>query len=196
MMTLAAFIDAYIADRTDAKPRTIINLKAARKELVGFFGADRALRDISDGDADDFSRYLLRPREGSDAKRKALGQNTARRVCGRAKQFFRAAIRKRLVQSNPFADLKTHVQGNAQRDFYVTRDAAQKILEKCPDIEWKLIFALSRFGGLRCPSETLSLTWNDIDFEKGRMLARSPKTAHHEARKCDSSRCSPNWPRC
>jgi hypothetical protein len=154
-MTLAAFIDSYIADRTDAKPRTIINLKAARKELLAFFGDDKPLRDITDGDADEFWRYLLRERADGLSKRKALGLNTARRVCGRAKQFFRAAIRKRMVHSNPFADIKSHVQGNAQRDFFVTRDVAQKILDKCPDTQWKLIFALSRYGGLRCPSETL-----------------------------------------
>lgn len=42
---------------------------------------------------------------------------------------------------------------------------------------WRLIFALSRFGGLRCPSEHLALTWDCIDWEKDRI--RSPKTEHH-----------------
>jgi hypothetical protein len=73
----------------------------------------------------------------------------------------------------------------------VREDVAQKILEKCPDTEWKLIFALSRFGGLRCPSETLSLRWNDIDFEKGRMRVHSPKTEHHEGKE---SRLVPLFP--
>jgi hypothetical protein len=36
-----------------------------------------------------------------------------------------------------------------------------KVLEACPNAEWRLIFALSRFGGLRCPSEHLVLTWAD-----------------------------------
>ncbi len=45
--------------------------------------------------------------------------------------------------------------------------------------EWRLIFALSRFGGLRCPSEHLAIGCGDIDFEARRMTVRSPKTAHH-----------------
>jgi len=181
-MTLGAFVDAYIADRTDAKPRTIINLKQARKDLLDFFGAEKALRDITEGDADEFWRHLLR---------RGLADNTARRICGRAKQFFRAAMRKRMVQSNPFADLKSHVHGNPDRDFFITLDMAVKVLAACPDTEWKLIFALSRFGGLRCPSETLALKWADVDWERGRIRVPSPKTEQHEGK---GSRIMPMFP--
>ncbi len=54
-----------------------------------------------------------------------------------------------------------------------------KVIEACPDAEWRLIFALSRYGGLRCPSEHLSLQWGEVDWERGRMRVRSPKTEHH-----------------
>ncbi len=30
--------------------------------------------------------------------------------------------------------------------------------------QWRLIFALSRYGGLRCPSEHLALRWGHIDI--------------------------------
>ena len=50
------------------------------------------------------------------------------------------------------------------------------MLDACPDNEWRLIFALSRFGGLRCPSETLELRWSDIDWERGRIVIRESKT--------------------
>ncbi|TWT35829.1 Phage integrase family protein [Posidoniimonas corsicana] len=53
------------------------------------------------------------------------------------------------------------------------------MLKACPDVEWKLIFALSRFGGLRCPSEHLALKWGHIDWEHHRITVPSPKTAHH-----------------
>jgi integrase len=52
-------------------------------------------------------------------------------------------------------------------------------MDQCPDAEWRLIVALGRFGGLRCPSEHLALRWGDIDFERGRIHFRSPKTEHH-----------------
>ena len=38
---------------------------------------------------------------------------------------------------------------------------------------------LCRIGGLRCPSEHLSLTWGDVDWEQNRITIRSPKTEHH-----------------
>ncbi|HJN07073.1 MAG TPA: tyrosine-type recombinase/integrase [Pirellulaceae bacterium] len=42
-----------------------------------------------------------------------------------------------------------------------------------------MIIALSRYGGLRCPSEHLSLTLDDVDWERGRVHITSPKTARH-----------------
>jgi integrase len=53
------------------------------------------------------------------------------------------------------------------------------MIDACPDAQWRLIVALSRYGGLRCPSEHLALTRDDIDWERGRMTVRSPKTEHH-----------------
>jgi hypothetical protein len=52
----------------------------------------------------------------------------------------------------------------------------------CPDNQWKLLFALSRYGGFRCPSEHLALCLGDVDFEAGRITAHSPKTEHHEGK--------------
>jgi len=176
-ITLAAFIDGHIADRTDAKPRTIINLKQARADLVKFFGAAKPLREITEGDADELWRWMVRDEKAGG---RGLGPNTARRVIGRSKQFFRVAIRKRLVSADPFAGVKSKVQGNTDREFFVTRDMAQKVIDQCPDAEWRLIFALSRYGGLRCPSEHLGLKWTDVDWENNRLTVHSPKTEHHE----------------
>src|SRR5262245_44379727 len=172
--TLGALIDGYIAGRrADAKPRTLINLDQARKRLVTFFGADKPIRDITEADAEEFYRSQLAA---------GLAVNTVRRTCGRAKQFLRYAIRKRLIPSNPFADLKTTVGSNPERQFFVTVDAARKVLDACPDAEWRLIFSLCRWGGLRCPSEVLSLRWGDVDWERSRFTVRSAKTEHHEGK--------------
>jgi integrase len=47
---------------------------------------------------------------------------------------------------------------------------------------WQVILGLSRYGGLRTPSETLSLRWEDIDRELNRMNIPEPKVEHHEGR--------------
>lgn len=179
------FIDEYLASRTDIKPRTRINLLQVRKNLVAYFGKDKPLADITPGETDEW-RIWMRTRE------KPLGDNTIRRHCGRAKQLFRAALRKRIIAENPFADMQDcTVKANRSREAFITLEMASKVLAACPDNEWKLIFALARFGGLRTPSETLLLRWADVDWERGRLLIRSPKTEHHEGK---DSRLVPIFP--
>ena len=55
-------------------------------------------------------------------------------------------------------------------------------MEGCPDAEWRPIFALARFGGLQCPSETLPLKWSHINWENNSILVPSPKTEHSEGK--------------
>ena len=50
------------------------------------------------------------------------------------------------------------------------------MLDACPDADWRVIFALARFGGLRCPSEVLNLKWTDVDWAEGRLRIDSTKT--------------------
>ncbi len=73
-------------------------------------------------------------------------------------------------------------QSNSSRFYFVTREMAEKVLAACPDNQRQLIFALSRYGGLRCPSEHLALRWCDVDLPGGRMTVHSPKTEHHEGK--------------
>ena len=61
----------------------------------------------------------------------------------------------------------------------MTPDEIERVLDSCPSLQWRLLFALARFAGLRTPSETHGLTWADIDWERGRMRVRSPKTERH-----------------
>ncbi len=180
--TLAAFLQAYIAGRTDLKPRTVIKFGATRHYLFEFLGADRQLNTITAGDADDWRVFLLG---------KGMSENTVRKHVQIAKQFFTSAVRRTLIDSNPFADLKSTVRANPEKFHFVSRKDADAIFTACPDSQWKLIFALSRYGGLRCPSEHLELRWSDIDWERGRITVRSPKTEHHEGK---ASRVIPLFP--
>ena len=66
-----------------------------------------------------------------------------------------------------------------------------KLLDACPNHHWKVIVALARYGGLRCPSEVLSLRWQDIDWDAGRIVVQSPKTEHHAGK---ASRVIPLFP--
>ena len=111
-----------------------------------------------------------------------LSENTSRRAIGRARQFFRAALKRQFVSANPFDGIAASVKANPERFHVVSRDVAVRVLDAYPDAEWRLIFALARFGGLRCPSEILALTWDDVNWEQGRMSITSSKTEHYEGK--------------
>jgi integrase len=61
------------------------------------------------------------------------------------------------------------------------REVVDKLMKKANPV-WQVILGLSRYGGLRTPSETLSLRWDDIDWEMNRMSIPEPKVEHHEGR--------------
>ena len=102
-----------------------------------------------------------------------------------------AALQRTVKGLHIFADVKAPSQVNEARKYFVPLEDSQKVLDACPDAEWRLIFALSRFGGLRCPSEHLSLRLDDIDWGRARMHIHSPKKEHLD---CGGDRWVPIFP--
>ncbi len=64
---------------------------------------------------------------------------------------------------------------NRDRDHFVTPEAAANVLNACPDHDWRLAFALARYGGMRV-CELLAVTWSDILWDENRIRIDSPKT--------------------
>lgn len=172
--SLGEFLDAYVQGRTDVKPGTLANIKVARRWLEKYFGNDRDMVTITPGDADAYRVWLCT--NGKQA------ENTIRRLCSRARQFFRAALRQRLITENPFGDMKKLAVGASpeRRIKIIDRAKSERVLRACPDAEWRVIFALARFGGLRCPSELVPLRWSHVDWVGGKVTVTCVKTEHHE----------------
>lgn len=182
--TLGPFVTAYFSGRANLKPNTKRNYATNCKLLIQHFGEGRLLTEISPGDADDWRESLLL----------RFSAATVSREVKRARQFFRAAVRKRLIDENPFVDLASPAQTNSSREYFGTAADVAKVLDACPDTQWRLIVALSRFGGLRCPSEHLALKGGDIDWERGRMTPRPNTTRAANRGSFRSSRnCCPIW---
>jgi hypothetical protein len=57
-MNLGEFIDSYIAGRADVKKSTSTNFGIAKARVVEFFGANRSLGSITEGDADAWLVHL------------------------------------------------------------------------------------------------------------------------------------------
>lgn len=199
---LGSFLDGYIGKRiADTKGATRTVYRRTRNHLVNYFGESKALAAITAGDASDFRRYLIglkRIPKGTRVKDEStlpsrLSENTIRRTCGFARQFFSDAVDRNLIEENPFdsKSIPVAVRGNAKRSYFITAADAQKVLDACPDAQTRLVFALARYGGLRTPSETLALSWSDVDWTAGKMIVQSPKTEHHEGKE---SRVVPIFP--
>lgn len=173
--TLSRFLETYIDGRDDVKPNTVIAYNRTRRQLVEFFGRSRKIDTIHEGDADDFKQWLLRKSAVASASRDIV----------RSRQFFKAAMRRRLIAANPFADVKAGSQTNASRKHFVPREDIDAVIAACPDNDWRLIFAFARYAGLRIPSELDTLRWADINWERGRFVVHVAKKAHipgHETR--------------
>jgi integrase len=95
------------------------------------------------------------------------------------------------VERNPFESVPTHTKGNASRQRFISDEDARKVLDKLPSPEWRLLFALARWGGLRVPSEPAAMTWADVDWQDRRLVVHASKTEHHEGHE---SRVIPLFP--
>jgi len=167
---VTAFVRSYIDGRADVKPNTRRNFEQAFKAVQTYLG-EKLLDEVTPGDADDFRAKM---------KASGLGEGTIRRRCKRVRQFFNAAVKRRLIGENPFADVKCGNYADAGRFYFISDAEAQAVLDACPDAEWRLIFALCRYGGLRCPSELLALRWGDVDWERERFTVHASKTEAHD----------------
>jgi integrase len=172
---LARHIEKYIASRAKLKPNTIRNYKTTKRLLSDYFGKERLLRSIHAGHAKDYREWLV----------SKYSPATVSREIKRARQFFEYAKDCRIIENNPFAKVKAGSQKNTKRKHFVSPDVIQKVLVACPDNNWRLVIVLTRFCGLRIPSEVSRLTWGDVDWHGRRLTIRVPKKEHldgHETR--------------
>jgi integrase len=171
--TLGVFIDTWLAGRRDYKPASLVAWGQVARDLRQHFGADRQLRCIDRGAAEGFRQWLIE---------RGLRPTTVSKRLQHARMMFAAAADRGLITANPFAGIR-HRGGNpAERRHYVPVADAERLIEHAPNTTWRLLIALSRFAGLRVPSEALMLKWADVDWERGRFLVGEPKNENRAGR--------------
>src|SRR5262249_16539367 len=150
---LKQFVDEYQAKRTNDKPWTKKNVKAMCDNLIEHFGDGRPLASITHDDADGFRLWLIE-------------QQYARATWGafikKARSCFATAIKPKLIDANPFVGVHSPEGVNPTRKQFIDRSIVDQLMTAIGDYHWRTVIALSRYGGLRCPSEHLDLRWADI----------------------------------
>lgn len=179
---------ANLLERFDAAASVKAGTRTTYLQALGMlrahFGDTTPISTITPAHAEQWRKAIAEPVKVKDADgnevAKRLATATVAKRTKTAKMIFAKAVKWGMIASNPFADLRAGSQSNPDRAFYVSRESIRSILAACPDDQWRAIIALSRYAGLRCPSEVVGLRWGDVNWERGRLMVRSPKTAGHE----------------
>ncbi len=166
--TLKGLIERFNASRSHVKSSTVAADKQATDSLLAFFGESRDPRTITTAEGQEW-RNSMKYAEATIAKRII-----------KARSVFACGVRWGVVDRNPLAEVRSGSQENKARIFFVDDATSRTVLDICPNAEWRGIFALSRWGGLRIPSELALLNWSDIHWDKKKFRVTSPKTAHHK----------------
>jgi len=176
--TLGKFITDYIEERTDWKEWTATTFGTSMKKMLDFFGKDTPIEKISVDNAVAF-RLELQKSGVRRGKKKLLSESTVSRTIKQCRHVFRIAKQRKLVAENPFETVKTGSQRNPERLYFVSVEETQPLIDACNSPKQRLIIALARWGGLRCPSELVGLKWSEVNWERNRFIVHSPKTEGH-----------------
>jgi integrase len=169
--TLGGFLNAYLARRSaGAKPNTVDNIRRVVNDLLAVHPATLGLRHFTSDHADKLHRWYTD---------KNLKPATIHRQLKFAKQFFADAVKRKLIHENPFALVKIPPgTPSADRQRYIESADVERLIEAAhPAL--RIVLALARFAGLRCPDEVLLLKWEHVNLAVGRMTVTSPKTECH-----------------
>ena len=173
--TVGTLVEQWEQANSHHKPNTVRNNSQTAAKILKHLGADTPVAGLRAGDA---KKFVARLQMTTTNRGTRPSPASIAREIKRARQVFAHAVDNGLLGSNPFEGIKAGSQANPERLHFVSRETAAQVLEACPDTEWRVIFALCRFGGLRCPSEVLSLTWDAVLWSENKLRVASPKTEH------------------
>lgn len=168
------------------KPSTESGRWQARRRFFLFFAPETKAEAIGADDARRFVDWLDREATNRQTGGEGLAEASRAETVKAARALWSWGRKNGLVRNAPFNEVERGSFVNSARLRYVETDVYRRVLDACPSQEWRVIVALCRIGGLRNPSETLALRWEDVDFERGWATVRSSKTERYrgkEARK-------------
>ena len=173
-LTLREARDKYLEMKVGNKPSTRRNILTGSDRLFKILGHETLVSSLTKGLC-----------EKAVAKLKAIrAQGSVSQSIKKTKPILGHLVDLEIIAKSPMAHISPGpYAGDPDMRFFVTREIADRVLEACPDYEWRLIFGLARYGGIRMPSELVPLTWADVRWDEHKFYVRSSKTEHHHGKR-------------
>lgn len=167
-LTAGEFLTNWLSEKAAAgfKPTSLRAWGQTTERLNTQFG-QRVLASLNHADGEAFR---------AEMKASGLRPTTIHKRLGHARQMLEDAVRLGHLTVNPWKHVRQRAGDPSERRAYVLVSDIERVIAHCPNVWWRLLVALARFGGLRIPSEAFSLTWGDVDWERNRLSIPSPKT--------------------
>ena len=173
---LGALVEHYRNSRTDVEPSTQDLYRQGGDLLVAHFGANKKIAAITVGDAEQFKIDLLNTK--ARHRETTMKPSTVSKRIDFASQLFRYAVTNGALSENVFEGIKVAGDNVVAEHAEITPKMFAAIIPNC-NVDWRLILTLCRYGGMRCPSEVLSLQWQNIYWDNYTMRVTSPKTRRY-----------------
>jgi site-specific recombinase XerD len=156
-------------------PATIEKIDLAAANLVARIKGATRVASVTAADAEDHAAWI---KSGGKRKGGSLASSSAGKQIQTCSAIFRRAVQLKVIDDNPFAGLgRPPADSDAQ--VYVAVNVVLKVMERCdPALRFRV--AMSRFAGLRQPSEMNAMELQWVQLEERRMLVFSPKNQRFE----------------
>jgi integrase len=141
-------IDAYVKSLKDTnrRPNTYEGIRVVLRPWAEHMGPERLLSEINPRDIQAWF----------NAKRKVVIDNTAVAYLGVLSAFFKWALAKKKVRSNPCNEVIIPKVRQRYRDNWIDKDAAKRLIDNCQDPELKYILFCALHAGMRKGETTMS----------------------------------------
>ena len=172
-VTIGRLVERYLTEQ-EVKDRTVVRYRNQTAFMRQFFGENGKVDGLSVEDGKRFHKWLRRQKKPNGDP---YSDNYIHKIVKTSRQVFDFGLASKLLSENPLKGVKAPESINDERDAEITPEMTKAILNAA-NPKYRLIIALARYAGLRCPSELAGLKWSHFLWDQNRFIVHSPKTEH------------------
>lgn len=164
-LTVRQWVNKYDSLIAGSAFGTCWNYETTGRYLIDFLKPNTPLAAVTAARADDFRAWLTRS---------GLAEATVASHVKRARAIFQRAVDREELGRNPFRKVSTSFAPPVRGPVPLTAEDVAALVRACPDDDWKALFALCAYAGLR-RGEALRLEWADLDADWSKLSVRPEK---------------------